>query len=130
MEARGVRIVEGAIERIETEGDRIAGVRLASGERVEREALAVGSRMEARAGFLKDIGLKAVEHPSGAGEHVEAVPLGRTVVPGVWVAGNVTDLMAQVGAAAAAGAMAGAQINMELVNEETAEAVAMFRLDA
>jgi hypothetical protein len=41
----------------------------------------------------------------------------------VWVAGNVTDLAAQVGTAAAAGAAAAAQINADLV----AEAVAAYR---
>jgi hypothetical protein len=46
-----------------------------------------------------------------------------TEVPGVWVAGNVTDLTAQVGASAAAGAMAGAHINADLVTEETRDAV-------
>jgi thioredoxin reductase len=45
-------------------------------------------------------------------------------VPGVWAAGNVTDLSAQVGAAAAAGALAGAVINADLVEEETKRAVA------
>ena len=50
-----------------------------------------------------------------------------TAVPGVWVAGNVTDLTAQVGAAAAAGAMAGAQINADLVAEETRDAVLAYR---
>jgi thioredoxin reductase len=45
-------------------------------------------------------------------------------VPGVWAAGNVTDLSAQVGASAAAGALAGAVINADLVEEETRLAVA------
>jgi hypothetical protein len=44
-------------------------------------------------------------------------------VPGVWVAGNVTDLAAQVSAAAAAGAVAAARINAELVTEDTHHAV-------
>ena len=61
------------------------------------------------------------------GEHVPADPTGRTAVPGVWVAGNVTDLTAQVGAAAAAGATAAAHINADLVAEETAVAVAALR---
>jgi hypothetical protein len=43
------------------------------------------------------------------------------------VAGNVTDLTAQVGAAAAAGAMAGAHINADLVTEETRDAVLAHR---
>jgi len=42
----------------------------------------------------------------------------------VWAAGNVTDLSAQVGTSAAAGAFAGAQINFDLAQEETARAVA------
>ena len=45
----------------------------------------------------------------------------------MWVAGNVTDLTAQVGAAAAAGAMAGAHINADLVTEETRDAVLAHR---
>jgi len=48
-------------------------------------------------------------------------------VPGVWLAGNVTEPMAQVVAAAAAGTMAGAAINMDLVTEEVAAAVATLR---
>ncbi|MGW7595473.1 thioredoxin reductase, partial [Streptomyces rubiginosohelvolus] len=47
--------------------------------------------------------------------------------PGVWVAGNVTDLSAQVGAAAAAGATAAAHINADLIAEETRQAVAAAR---
>ena len=83
--------------------------------------------MVARAGFLADLGLPPVEHPSGVGEHIPADPTGRTAVPGVWVAGNVTDLTAQVGAAAAGGATAAAQINADLVAEDTASAVAAYR---
>jgi thioredoxin reductase len=61
------------------------------------------------------------------GEHIPADTTGRTEVPGVWAAGNVTDLSAQVSAAAAQGALAGAQINVDLVGEETAAAVAQRR---
>ena len=48
-------------------------------------------------------------------------------MPGVWAAGNVTDLSAQVGAAAAAGALAGAQLTMDLISEDAAAAVAAAR---
>ncbi len=95
---------------------------------VRREAVAVATRMVARAGFLDGLGLRAVEHPSGVGEYIPADPTGRTEVPGVWVAGNVTDLTAQVGAAAAAAATAAAQINADLVMEETQAAVAALRV--
>ncbi|MFD0777096.1 hypothetical protein ACFQZ2_24435, partial [Streptomonospora algeriensis] len=48
-------------------------------------------------------------------------------VEGVWVAGNTTDLAAQVGAAAAAGATAGARINADLITEDTRLAVDAYR---
>ncbi|WP_280234409.1 NAD(P)/FAD-dependent oxidoreductase [Nocardia cyriacigeorgica] len=125
--ARGIRVVTGEVAALEVAGDRLVGVRLADGTVVARDALAVGSRMVARASFLNDLGLTPVEHPMGVGEHIPADPTGRTDVPGVWVAGNVTDLTAQVGAAGAAGTMAGAQINADLVAEETRLAVAALR---
>ena len=123
LAARGIRVVEGEVTAVVIADDRVAGVRLADGTVVARRALAVAARMTARAGFLADLGLKASEHPSGMGTYVPADPAGRTEVPGVWAAGNVTDLSAQVGAAAAAGALAGAVINADLVEEETSRAV-------
>jgi thioredoxin reductase len=127
LAARGIAVVTGEVAALEVAGDRLTGVRLADGTVIAREVVAVAPRMVARAGLLESLGLRAVEHPSGAGEHVPADPTGRTEVAGVWVAGNVTDLSAQVGAAAAAGAFAAAQINIDLVTEETDAAVAAYR---
>jgi thioredoxin reductase len=124
LAARGIRVVDGEVVSVVTGGGRLTGVRLADGTDVPREVLAVSPRMTARAGFLAPLGLVPAEHPSGAGEHIPADPAGRTAVPGVWAAGNVTDLSAQVGAAAAAGTLAAAQINADLVAEETRQAVA------
>ncbi|WP_280399201.1 NAD(P)/FAD-dependent oxidoreductase [Nocardia carnea] len=124
LRARGIRIVPGKVAALETDADRITGLRLADGTVVTREVVAVGTRMVARAGFLADLELPAVEHPAGVGRYIPADATGRTEVPGVWAAGNVTELTAQVGAAAAAGAMAGAQINADLVEEEVRAAVA------
>ncbi|HEU5456300.1 MAG TPA: FAD-dependent oxidoreductase [Nocardioides sp.] len=121
--ARGIRVVEGAVASVDVVDDRIAGVRMSDGSVVDCEAVVVAPRMVARAGFLQDLGLHVAEHQSGMGEHVPCDPAGRTDVPGVWVAGNVTDLSAQVGAAASQGALAGAQINADLVMEETDRAV-------
>jgi len=85
--------------------------------------------VRSRADFLADLGLEATEHPAGVGTHLATIePLtGRSSVPGVWLAGNVTEPMAQVVAAAAAGTMAGAAINMDLVTDEVAAAVAALR---
>ena len=127
LAARGIAVVTGEVAALEVAGDRLTGVRLADGTVIAREVVAVAPRMVARAALLESLGLRAVEHPSGAGEHVPADPTGRTEVAGVWVAGNVTDLSAQVGTAAAAAAFAAAQINLELVTEETDAAVAAYR---
>jgi thioredoxin reductase len=127
LAARDIRVVTGELAAVEVVDDRLTGVRLVDGTVVGREALAVSSRMVARAGFLESIGLVPKEHPSGIGEHIPAEPGGQTDVPGVWVAGNITDLMAQVGTSAAAGATAAAQINADLVAEDIRLAVAARR---
>ncbi|MEV0852699.1 NAD(P)/FAD-dependent oxidoreductase [Nocardia fluminea] len=127
--ARGIRIVDGKVVEV-LGADRLTGVQLADGSVVECDALVVGPRMNTRATFLTDLGLIPEPHPSGMGDHIPADPMGRTSVPGVWIAGNATDPSAQVGAAAAAGAMAGAQINAELVMAETAAAVDARRAES
>ena len=123
LAARGIPVVDGQVAALEIVEDRLVGVRMSDGGVLGCEAAVVSPRMVARAGFLDDLGLRPVEHPSAMGEHVPCDPTGRTDVPGVWVAGNVTDLVAQVGAAASQGAFAGAQINADLVMEETGAAV-------
>jgi thioredoxin reductase len=124
LAARGIRVVDGEVAALELAEDRLVGVRLRDGTVVSLKVLVVSPRMTARAGFLAPLGLRSAQHPSGLGEHIPADPTGRSDVAGVWVAGNVTDLAAQVGAAAAAGATAAAQINADLVAEDTRQAVA------
>ncbi|HSR84347.1 MAG TPA: NAD(P)/FAD-dependent oxidoreductase [Streptosporangiaceae bacterium] len=127
LAARGIPVVAGAVARVEVAGDRLIGVRISDGTLVRREVLAVSSRLAAQAGFLAGLGLKPAEHPAGVGDYIPADPMGCTDVAGVWVAGNVTDLMAQVGGAAAEGALAAAHINADLVLEETNRAVAAYQ---
>ncbi|MFD5174510.1 NAD(P)/FAD-dependent oxidoreductase [Nocardia sp. NPDC058379] len=127
LAARDIRIVDGVVAEVLSAAGTLTGVRLVDGTVLDRDALVVGPRMNTRATFLTGLGLAPQPHPSGAGDHIPADPVGRTTVPGVWIAGNATDPSAQVGAAAAAGAMAGAQINAELVMAETATAVAELR---
>ncbi|MET9260995.1 FAD-dependent oxidoreductase [Amycolatopsis sp. NPDC004079] len=124
--ARGIRIVDGAVAAVETEDDQLTGVRLESGEVVAREALAVAAPARTRADFLAPLGIEPepVEFNGFViGTKVPADAAGRTSVPGLWVAGNVADMRAQVVVSAAAGLMAGAAINGDLVEEEAAEAV-------
>ena len=130
LAARGIRVVDGKVVSLQIVDDRLAGLELADGTVVHRDALAISPRMVARAGVFADLGLRLLDHPSGMGEHIPTDATGRTDVPGVWAAGNVTDLMAQVGSSAAAGAFAAAQINADLIAEETQRAVEEYRQEA
>ncbi len=81
--------------------------------------------MHARAELLAPLGLEPAELRHGddlIGTYIEADPVGATAVPGVWVAGNLANLQAQVITAAAAGLAAGAAINYDLILEETRQA--------
>ncbi len=127
LAARGIIVVEGEVSSLEVADDRLTGVRMRSGELVPRRAVVVGPRFAARVGMLAGLGLEAVIHPSGMGEHIEADATGLTTVPGVWVAGNVTDPTAQVLGSANGGVMAGAALNADLIAEDTREAVAANR---
>ena len=121
LAARGVTVVN---QKVTGVGDD--GVRLADGMVVTRDALVVLTRLEAV--VVPALGLTTEEHPMGIGTFLAAEdPTGRTAVPGVWVAGNVADPMAQVITSAAAGLGAGAAINMDLVAEDVAGAVADYR---
>ncbi|MFK4182460.1 NAD(P)/FAD-dependent oxidoreductase [Streptomyces sparsogenes] len=127
LAARGIAVVDGEVTGLAVEDDRLAGVRLASGRRVPVEALAVAPRMVARSEVLSGLGLRAVEHPRGVGTYVASDAGGLTEVAGVWVAGNVTDLMAGVPVAQAAGVQAAMAINADLVEADTDAAVARRR---
>lgn len=124
LAASGVEVLDARVAALESADGEITGLRLADGALRPCEVVVVATRMVARTGFLAPLGLLPVAHPSGMGEHLQVDPAGRTSVPGVWAAGNVADLSAQVGAAAAAGTMAGAQINADLVMERARTALA------
>lgn len=123
LAARSVKVVDGAVAAVDAVGGVLAGVTLRQGASFGVQALAVAPRMEARSSLLESLGLHPQEHPSGAGRFIETDPLGTTAVPGVYAAGNVSNLMAQVITAAAEGVMAGAGINAGLVEKETRWAV-------
>jgi thioredoxin reductase len=123
LTARGVRIVRGEVAGLEGGAD----VRLADGGLVARDAVVVAPRFVANAELLADLGTVPVPmemHGAVMGTYLPADPTGRTDVPGVWVAGNAGDLSAQVIVAAAQGLKAGAMINADLIEEDTARAVA------
>ncbi|PZG09413.1 SAM-dependent methyltransferase [Micromonospora craterilacus] len=130
LAARGITVVPGPVAALEVADDTLTGVRLASGETVALDAVVVAPRMTARAGLLDSLGLVPVDVEAAGhvvGRQIPADPTGATAVPGVWVAGNVADVFAQVIRAAGAGMLAGAAINGDLVGEDTRDAVTEHR---
>jgi thioredoxin reductase len=127
LDALGVPVIDEEVTGLEIADDALAGVRLADGRVVARAVVVVAPRFVARTGVLTDLGVEVADHPWGGRYVATADTTGRTAVPGVWVAGNVTDLSAQVVAAAAEGTMAGARINADLVEDDIARAVARRR---
>jgi thioredoxin reductase len=123
LAARSVTVVDGAVASVDAADGVLTGVTLHQGSSFDVQALAVGTLMEARSALLESRGLSPQLHPSGAGRFIETDAMGATSVRGVYAAGNVSNLMAQVITAAAEGVMAGAGINTDLIEEETRWAV-------
>jgi len=117
--ARGVQVVQGTVERLVIEGDRLTGVALVGGRVVPRAAVFIRPvNVPHGDGLLAglDCDLDAAGFPL-----VDAT--GRTSTPGVWAAGNVVDPRLQVITSAGAGSAAAIAINADLVQEDVRWAV-------
>ena len=129
LSARGIAVVTGRVARLVVEDDVLTGVELVDGSVVAVRFAVVLPIAHADDSLVLPLGLPAVEQRMGA-QPVGTVlpttgPFGTTEVPGVWVAGNAGDHRAQVIVSAADGVLVGARINLDLVDEDTARAVAL-----
>ena len=114
LDARGIAVVDGLVERLVVDDDRLSAIALADGRIVKRDALfirpAVRGHADGPAGAL------GCELLAGGLVHTDAD--GRTSVPGVWAAGNVANPRAQVITAAGEGSAAAIAINADLVQDD------------
>jgi thioredoxin reductase len=125
LAARNIRIVDTPVAEVVTAEDgSLEGVRLTDGHVVDRRILAIATNMQARTDGLVDLKLPMEDLPGGMGRRFSTGMAGITEVPGVWVAGNATELTAQVGASAAAGALAAGHMNADLAAADTEAALA------
>lgn len=115
LAARGVQIEPGRVVAVQSGDAGIVAVQLDSGKLIARSVVVVATALQVRDDAVAALNLPVKELSGGAGSHFDADPFGRTAVAGVWAAGNCAEPFAQVGAAAAAGAMVGAQVNADLV---------------
>jgi thioredoxin reductase len=119
LDARGIRVVRGAVSRLVVEDDRLTGVELADGQVIPRSAVFIRPVNTPHPdGLLASLGCDLDE----AG-FVIVDTIGKTSVDGVWAAGNVVDPRAQVITAAGAGSAAAIAINSDLVRDDVADAV-------
>jgi thioredoxin reductase len=128
--ALGIAVIEGTVVQVEAGDNGLTGVKLADGTRIPLDALIVAPQVSANAELLAPLGLTPVEVTLGGqviGTQIQADPSGATSVPGVWVAGNIANIQAQVITSAAAGLTAGAAINADLVAEDVRRAVSAAR---
>ncbi|GAA1870457.1 NAD(P)/FAD-dependent oxidoreductase [Brevibacterium marinum] len=127
LQALDIPVVTGGIASLDSTDDELTGVRLDDGRVVAVDAAVVATPMVACAELFSGIGLEPTSHP--AGSFIESDSFGQTSVPGVWVAGNATDIGAQVSGSAAAGALAAQHINTDLIFKDLDRAVSELNDD-
>ncbi|WP_139346822.1 NAD(P)/FAD-dependent oxidoreductase [Sinomonas mesophila] len=108
LAALGIRLVEGRVAGLTSEGGGLRAVALADGREVAADAVVVAPRFVARTALYEQLGGTPAQHPLGV--HIPADAMGKTDVPGVWAAGNSSDLAAMV-----SGASAAASLNADLL---------------
>ena len=118
LTARAIGIVEGTVERIIVDDDRLSGVALDGNRTVPRDAVFVPPRFIPNNDLLIALGCQVDEQG-----WVVKDATGATTVPGVWVAGNVANPRAQVITAAGEGSTAAVAINADLVEDDVRDAV-------
>jgi len=115
----GVPVVRDTVRRVvTTAAGPLVGVELAGGAMLAADAVVVGPRFHARAEVLASVGVTTTPHPTGLGDAVEVDQTGRTAVPGIFAAGNLTDPSMQVLQAAAHGSRVGAMIAFDLADDD------------
>lgn len=130
LAARSIQVVEGKVRELDVRDDRLSGAILDSGATVGLDVLVVSPATVSKANMLQRLGLEPAALQEGPGTRLETDDSGRTSCPGVWAAGNATDVSAQVMTAAAAGLRAAEAINADLVLADTRREVEAARVPA
>ncbi|WP_156411688.1 NAD(P)/FAD-dependent oxidoreductase [Nocardioides sp. Soil805] len=132
--AIGVRFTRGTPREVVTDGEKLVGLRLADGSVLERDAIVVASKPHVRTDFLGPMGIEPTPFEMNGiafGSVIAVQPAtGATSVPGIFAAGNATDISMILIASAAHGTRVGAWINAELANADAAKAVRAHRDDS
>ncbi len=118
LAARAIGVVEGIVEQVLVQDDRLCGVALDGGRTVPRDALFVPPVFVPNNDVLVGLGCQVDENG-----WVVKDATGATTVPGVWVAGNIANPRAQLITAAGEGSSAAIALNADLVDDDVRHAV-------
>jgi len=121
LAALGVSVVTPRVEEVVVDGTQVRAVRVEGGRTFEADAVVVTPRFVARTALFEALGGTPTITPLGVEIPVDA--RGATTLPGVWAAGNASNLMAMVVVAAGAGVGAGAAVHGDLAAADLARAV-------
>lgn len=103
------------------DGTQVHAVEIEGGKTFDTDAVVIAPVFRARTELFEALGGSPVASPFG--QQIATDPRGQTSVPGVWAAGNASDLSAMVVPSAAAGLFAGAALHGDLAMSDLAEAV-------
>jgi thioredoxin reductase len=120
LEQRGVRVVDRAVTRVVTDGDRLSGLAFDDGTIAPLDVVFAEPRLVALDEPLRQLGAEQAESPFGPWTAIDA--MGRTSVAGVWAVGNAASPASLVPIAMGSGATAALALNGEFVAEEVAAA--------
>lgn len=118
LSACGIAVVDGPVERLVVEADRLVAVAMADGRQVRRTAVFVRPELVGNNALLHSLGARCDD---AGWPIVDAT--GASSVYGLWVAGNAVNPRAQVITAAGEGSAAAIAINNDLVEESTRDAL-------
>ncbi|WP_404285305.1 NAD(P)/FAD-dependent oxidoreductase [Glutamicibacter arilaitensis] len=123
LAAVGIEVVDAQVTDIAVSDDgQVQSLALNNGSTLGAQAVVVASQMKANASLFLGLGGDLSQNPMG--EFISVNEMGATSVPGVYAAGNISNLGAMIGLATAAGTMAGAAINADLVMESAKKKLA------
>ncbi len=115
LEAHGVRVIETPVAHLKSEGDQLREIVFADGSVLPRNALFIHPHSRQHSPLANELGCTSDEWGL-----IQVDERGHTSVAGVYAAGDMTTRFRQVVVAAKSGALAGASINADLVEEDFA----------
>ena len=115
LEAKGIAVVEGAIQELKGERSRLSELVLENGEVIQAEAFFVSSPAIGRTDLAQQLGVEM----AATGHHAQPQSQrGDTNVPGVWIAGDLRPMTQQVSVAMGTGNIAAVMIDQYLRRED------------